>query len=90
MINRETVTISLPPKLLKRARKTAQETGMTQSEFFRTAVRHFLVGEDRVETPEMGGISHEKRSLKDVISKITRGNIHEATGWGAARGKEAW
>ncbi len=32
----------MPRKLLKETKKTAKESGMTQSEFFRVAVRQYL------------------------------------------------
>lgn len=60
MINRETLTISLPPKLLKEVRETAQKTGMTQSEFFRSAARNFLA--EREWAPAFKGV--EERVYK--------------------------
>lgn len=46
MIKREQITISLPPQMFREVKKRVKESGMTQSEFFRSAVRHFLVEDE--------------------------------------------
>ncbi|MFY9457437.1 MAG: ribbon-helix-helix domain-containing protein [Candidatus Spechtbacterales bacterium] len=70
MINRETLTISLPPKLLKETKRAAKQSGMTQSEFFRFAVRNYLA-----EDLEMYGSKTLRRDIKKARSEVKRGEF---------------
>jgi metal-responsive CopG/Arc/MetJ family transcriptional regulator len=42
MPNAKTVCITLPPELLKKARKVAARESRTMSELFREALRHYM------------------------------------------------
>ncbi len=70
MVNRETLTISLPPKLLKETRRAAKQSGMTQSEFFRVAVRHYLA-----EDLEMYSSMDLRKDIKKARSEVKRGEF---------------
>lgn len=64
MIKRETLTISLPPKLLHEVRETAQKTGMTQSEFFRNAARRFFAERETLD------ILLDRKTHKRIIKSL--------------------